>query len=70
MAKIFWVDLPNPFASKGDEESWKNVDTFWSRQEALDCLAATWGIEPENAGLFITEGEDGEPDDEDNRQEK
>lgn len=53
---LFYVDIPHPDANEDNELGWVNVGTFMTRETAQLYLKQRWGIEPEDSGVFITEG--------------
>jgi len=59
MAKIFYVDLPDPkYDSESGDSEWVNVKTTHTKEEAEQFLFDAYGIEKDHADLFITEGDD------------
>ena len=53
--KIFWLDLPNPFADSNDQE-WVNIGQFKTLEDAQRILRERYGIEAEDSKVFITQG--------------
>ncbi len=63
MARIWYVDIPRmveglPGQGIDGEDDWVNVSIEHSREDAERVLLERWGIEKEQAGVFITDGED------------
>jgi hypothetical protein len=55
--KVFWIDLPDPQATK-DDSAWIHVATFNTRRQAVKFLNNRYGIEEKYADLFIRKEEE------------
>ncbi len=60
MSKIYYVDVPNHAHCVGDDHSsWINVVIVKTLKAAQTVMLERFGINPEDSGIFITEGDDG-----------
>lgn len=59
--KIFWVDIPKDPTLQADTGEWQNIDSFETREEALEFIR-TWFGECSDEGVLesslISEGEE------------
>jgi hypothetical protein len=58
MARIYWVDIPNPGTDEYDGWSWVNVAQVKTKKEAFAILEERWGIPKKYAKVFVTRGEE------------
>lgn len=55
----YYVDVPNPHVASNsdDANAWINIGTFNTKKEATDFLRLKYGISPDLAEVFLTEGQ-------------
>lgn len=56
MAKIYYLDLPDPTAVGGEDKEWIAYDVYSSKKEAVKALENIWGIDEKYADCFISRG--------------
>ena len=59
--KIFWVDIPKSPYLQSDKGEWENIESFDTKQEALEFIREWFGDCDDNGVLttsLIAEGEE------------